>query len=289
MKGCLRWLLVFVAGIVTLLSGLLWLGNRLPDVPEEKAVAPYRPSFATLGFGEDDGTGAPEVDYSEQSPVSQQLGQRLRAARFPSANCIAPVEGPNSFVHVQESSQRYVNCLLDAWRPWLRENGASEMGQVQVRHCSLAPWAGTRQCTDPRGVTWDAEHGIYYLTPGMGPAWYGAADHAAGLTQIAAHMVQRQVRTPSDQTGVLLQGVKDESTVQALREDLQNECLAAGILAASLDPAAKRLVAQRSIYDTGGARWDATAQRFWRKQATKGVVGECDEMVAAPKLVRRAH
>lgn len=57
MKGCLRWLVVFVAGIVTLLSGLLWLGNRLPAVAEEEAVAPYQPSFATLGFGEDDGTG----------------------------------------------------------------------------------------------------------------------------------------------------------------------------------------------------------------------------------------
>ncbi|SJN22797.1 hypothetical protein FM114_03520 [Luteococcus japonicus LSP_Lj1] len=55
------------------------------------------------------------MDYSAQSPVSQRLGQRLRAARFPSANCFAPVEGPTFFVHVQEPSQREVNCLLDAW------------------------------------------------------------------------------------------------------------------------------------------------------------------------------
>ncbi|MEL4505989.1 hypothetical protein AAEX63_13890 [Luteococcus sp. H138] len=252
---------------------------------EEGPVKPYQPSFPTLRYGPDDGKGAPEVDYSNVDQASQRLARDLKRAAFPKHSCRPPVEGPNSFTGVEQRSEAYVNCVLDAWRPWLADHGSVEPTRMELRHCGLAPHFGSKDCAGDDGVTWNTRTGVFYLDDGFDLWGRERGDIAATLNRMVATVLQDQVR-PKDGDLVLTMGVSDQRHRQNRRRELQVECMAAGQLNASTDAVARKLVGERSYYDPGEFYWDEASQKYWQQRGRKGVVGECDAMIAAPELVR---
>ncbi|MGO4957966.1 hypothetical protein ACTQ49_11995 [Luteococcus sp. Sow4_B9] len=248
------------------------------------APTPYRPSFQTLDFGDDDGKGSPEVDYSGVDVASQQLALALKSTRFPNHRCVAPVAAPTTFAAIERHSEVYVNCLLDAWRPWLEAHGTEHVKPIDLRHCGLAQWRGTQACSDEHTVTWDPGVGTFYLHRRFGVGLWESSTIAMTLGRMTAATLQHQVRLPEGHW-VLLMGVDDDTQVMNRRQSLQVECMASGMLRAAQSPSQAELAEERTVYDRGADYWGAKSQAFWLAQARRGVVGECDAIIAAPALV----
>ncbi|MEL4356917.1 MULTISPECIES: hypothetical protein [unclassified Luteococcus] len=258
---------------------------QAPTTKPTGPVAPYRPAFKTLRFGPDDGRGSPEVDYSGIDLESQQLARDLRQARFPAHSCRPPVIGLTSYAAIERRSEAYANCLLDAWRPWLAAHGAIEPTRVRLHHCGLKENFTSADCTGKEGVTWNPTTGVFHLHDGFDLWGRKPGDITAQLGRMVAGVLQEQVHVRAGQD-VLTMGVEDQPAPWSRRRELQAECLSAGMASAAKDPAARRMVAQRSYYDAGELYWDAAAQKYWHQRGVKeSVVGECDAVVAAPELV----
>lgn len=251
---------------------------------ESGPVTPYQPGFKTLRFGPDDGKGAPEVDYSNVDEASQRLARELKRAAVPKHGCRAPVDGPNSFASVERRAEEYANCLLDSWRPWLAAHGAVDLPRIELRHCSLADNAKRSECTGKDGVTWITRTGVFYLHDGYDLWGREQGDIVMLLGRMVSALLQDHVR-PEGGEEVLTMGVADTRMAQNRRRELQAECLAAGMLNASTDARSRKLASSRTYYDPGEAYWDVASQKYWHRRGLKGIVGECDAVVAAPELV----
>ncbi|MEL4356918.1 MULTISPECIES: hypothetical protein [unclassified Luteococcus] len=314
-KAVLWLLLVLVFLLVVLVPSSVWTGRTAP-APSAGTKQPQTPSPSTPAKGSATPSPAPSpappkqpsgmwrpgfsalpvaawneqnkksvLDYSGVDQASLTLANQINAAAFPAHAC--KLAASNGITALEQNAETYANCLLDAWRPWLKQHGAQNPARVSLHHCGRPERSGEKSCRESDDFFGRANpDNVIYLAPRATPGRYGDLAIEFVVAHELGHILQFHVRPAGGGERALILGIAEADNLRlSRRAELQVECMSVAMVARSSQRSGVQQAALDSVFGSDAEHWDLKSHRFWTQQAAKGRVGECNANLATDDLV----
>lgn len=248
--------------------------------PRQLDPATYTPpaaAFEMLGVSEaKPGHDGDHLDFSGVTTEELALYEAFNTAMVPTNSCHLyelPADPTAAVAPVQD----FVDCLHASWAPWLEEHDQS-FESPPVAFCRKGD-----DCDDGSGFpAWAAPEGIFFTETFVNE--YGGSFDST-MAHEYAHVLQYRLSAPGRSLGIFETGTEPlrEQDSYMRRVESQAECVGMAMYFTA-EPVWRTEAASFAVNGDEG-HYDKKRHEFWLEQATKGKVGECNAMVAAPELV----
>lgn len=264
--------------------------DQRPLMPSTKELV-YRSDFPSLPFGRQNAT-RPVLDMRDPSMREVWLAYNFNASDIPTHQCRVSVREGMTPQQYQAASNTYVQCLVDAWRPWFAANKVLAP-RVTVKSCAVSTDAECNGMPD-NAIAWatvQGTRGTIYLQEYM----HGWLTDAAQLESVLAHETVHELQffvqdgAPSQGWSALYAGMAETDTAGARitrRTEIQAQCLGSAMVARSRGLTYQQLVDHGMVFPGDEIHWSYKSAEYWGKQAAKATkVGQCNAPIADNSLL----